>query len=356
MPMPFCYYVKMELNKTSGVKYMRKEANLEQWRKLYEVAVRLKEMKPWEELWDMDLITILTSDEEEPCVCSIMGKGGKCLGIGSYLGFKAISDFLLMVDSNKMPPHQLIRYQNNLTCFVGDREELTSKERGIIKDLGLKFRGNNNWIYFRAFEPGYIPYMPDEKQVLKLTEILQHLFMAIKAMHNGIKVDFVGGNTLLRRFDKERKLWINYEAPVIMPKVKCPAPVLNDELLMKRLSNQESTKAKLELDIAYLNSSVNDKKYDKPVLPRLCILADIKTGILLDQTMVELEDEDIDIVLNTLFNYILQRGKPKTIYIRDIYIHSILFDVCKKLEIDLKINQNLKNIDRFLIEFGRRNF
>ena len=31
---------------------MRKEALLEQWKQLYEVATRIKELKPWEKLWD----------------------------------------------------------------------------------------------------------------------------------------------------------------------------------------------------------------------------------------------------------------------------------------------------------------
>jgi hypothetical protein len=37
---------------------MRKEASLEQWKVLYEVATRIKELKPWELFWDMDLIGI----------------------------------------------------------------------------------------------------------------------------------------------------------------------------------------------------------------------------------------------------------------------------------------------------------
>lgn len=333
---------------------MRKEASLEQWEKLYEVAMMLKEMRPWEELWDMDLITIYTSDEEEPIVCSIMGRGGQCTGIAAYTGFKAISEFLMAASSTEMPQRQLIRYQSNLMCFIGDREELTSKERSIIKDLGLQFRGKNNWIYFRAFELGYMPYMPDEKQVLKLTEILQHLYMAIRALHKGLKVDFEGGKTLVRKFDKKSKLWLNYQAPVLEPQIEYPVPVLGDELLLKRLSNQKRTGFELELDIVYLTSCVNDKKYDKPIMPRLCILADARSGLLLDQNMVEPGDNDIDVVFDIVFKHILKEGRPQTINVRDVYLQSILLDVCKKLKIELEVNQRLEGIDQFLQEFEKR--
>lgn len=42
-----------------------KEATLEQWKELYEAATRIKGLKPWEKLWDIDLIGIQYGSEEE---------------------------------------------------------------------------------------------------------------------------------------------------------------------------------------------------------------------------------------------------------------------------------------------------
>lgn len=42
---------------------MRKEASLEQWKILYESATRIKELKPWENFWDLDLIGVIKDDE-----------------------------------------------------------------------------------------------------------------------------------------------------------------------------------------------------------------------------------------------------------------------------------------------------
>ncbi|MBB6622374.1 hypothetical protein H7E67_02915 [Clostridium gasigenes] len=330
---------------------MRKEANLAQWEELYKVAIRIKEMKPWEELWDMDLITILQSEEDEPCCCSVMGKGGECYGIGAYIGINAIHNFFVMANSSEVPPHQLIRYQNNTLCNFGNREELTKKELTIIKDLGLKFRGKNNWIYFRVFEKGYAPYMPSEEEVLELTNILKHLFMAIKALHNGVKVDFEGGNTLVRRFDNERNLWINYEEHVFIPEVKYPVPVLEDEILMGRLKNQKKNNSILELDTVFLNGTINDRNYIKPLVPVLCVLAESRSGMLISQEMITPDDEEIQVIFGTIINYIMQYGKPKKILVRDMHIFSILMDMCKKMEVDLIIKGNLKAIDDFVESF-----
>lgn len=277
-----------------------------------------------------------------------MGRGGECFGIGVYIGFKAINDFFLMTDSDDMPSEQLIRYQNNITCYFGNREEITKDEYCIIKFLGLKFRGKNNWIYFRASEPGYVPFILDEKEVLKLTEIFKHLYMAIKALHRGVNVDFEGGNTLVRSFDKESKLWLNYEAPIFFPEIQYLVPVLQDEIMIQKLNKPKCANFNIQLDIAYLNSVINDKNYDKPLMARMCILADEKTGEIINQSFIKPEDEDVNIVFSLLINCIMLNGKPKTIIVRDSYIQSLLLDICKRIGINLRIKQSLESIDKFI--------
>lgn len=327
---------------------MRIEATLEEWRDLYDIAIKLKEMKPWEELWDMDLITILPHEKDEPCICSVMGKGGEYYGIGVYIGIQAIQNFFVISNNEDIPSHQLMRYQNNILCNFGSRDELTKKERDIIKELGLKFRGKNNWIYFRVFEKGYASYMPNRSEVLELTDILGHLYMAIKALRDGLKVDFEGGKTLMRRFSEEDNLWVNYEMPVFIPEIKYPIPTLEDELLVKRLKKKGTDNSILELDIAYLNLTINEKGYDKPLITRLCVLVDTRSGVLLSQIMVKPEDDEIDVVFGIIINHILQKGKPKRIIVRDGYIFSILMDLCKKMGIEVLISQKLIGIDEFI--------
>ena len=37
---------------------MRQEASLAEWKALYEIETELKELRPWESFWDMDLIQL----------------------------------------------------------------------------------------------------------------------------------------------------------------------------------------------------------------------------------------------------------------------------------------------------------
>src|SRR5699024_2025233 len=94
----------------------RREADLEQWRALYEAAMRLKEIKLWETFWDMDLITLDGGWEDEVYV-SILGKGGDCYGISIYEGVDGLNDFMMLTLAEKMnlSPEYAMFSQNNLT-------------------------------------------------------------------------------------------------------------------------------------------------------------------------------------------------------------------------------------------------
>ncbi len=337
---------------------MRKEATLEQWKELYEVAIKIKELKPWEHLWDVDIITLGLSDMA-PCYCSVMGAGGECYGIGSYIGVEAISNFHKMLNKEDIPPEQMIRYQddNVIMCYFGNREELTSKELKLIKDLGLKFRGKNNWIYFHSFKKGYVPYILDQEEVLQETEILKHLYMSLRAyIVEGLTVDFEKGNTLMRMYSPKDELWVNFEAPLQVPLAQYIMPALEDEVLVSKLSKMKQSRAIWELDIAYLGSTINDKEYDRPINSRICILSEKKSGMIINQTMLTSMDDDIQVIFNTIIFPMMDLGRPSKILVRDEYIFYILKDLCERTKIKLEISGKLDVIDSFIRMFSSRMF
>ena len=51
---------------------MATPATLEQWKELYDLAIEITKLKPWNSYWDMDLIAVETKKNEEPNFVSIM--------------------------------------------------------------------------------------------------------------------------------------------------------------------------------------------------------------------------------------------------------------------------------------------
>lgn len=327
---------------------MRKEASIEQWNALYEVTIDIKKLEPWKYIWDMDIITIILPEYEEPFYCSVMGRGGECFAIAVYKGFEAINGFYKLAGAKYIPSHQLIRYQDNLTCYFGDREELSSKERKVIKDLGLKFRGRNQWIYFRSFKPKYTPYMLDQDEVTELTYIFQNLFMSLRAIiEKNVNVNFEEGYSLYRMYDKKQDLWLNFEGPLQIPNRQVISAVINNDLLIEKIKRKKYLNNVIEFDTVYVNALVEDKKYERPVLPRVIIFAENNTGMLLKQNMMMPEIDDMEQILDSLLDFLINKGKPKTICVRDEYISDLLSDICKKVEIELVISEKLPSIDEF---------
>lgn len=50
----------------------------------------------------------------------------------------------------------------------------------IIKQLGLRFRGNGNWIYFKTFEKKSFPSLPNYGEVKMLIETYKGLIETLK--------------------------------------------------------------------------------------------------------------------------------------------------------------------------------
>lgn len=112
-----------------------------------------------------------TGMAENTAFYSILGKGGGCYGITVYEGYEAFNSFLLLTMREQM--NLSVEYamfnQINLTCYWGNRDELSAKQRKIVKELGYKYRGKNNWLYFLSSEPGYYPFNLDQDEVARMT-------------------------------------------------------------------------------------------------------------------------------------------------------------------------------------------
>lgn len=332
---------------------MRDEASLEQWRELYDITIEIKNMKPWEHLWDMDTITIMLPGIG-PILCSIMGRNGEFYGIGLYIGDEAIDNFYKIAEiGHNYPPRQLIRFQEDscIMVYFGDREHLSNKEYKLIKELGYKFRGRNNWIYFHYYEKGYFPYLLNEDEVLLAIDILKNLKMALIAyLEQGLQVDFEDGMTLLREYDPKSKLWLSFEAPVYFPESNIVEIEIIDKALIKNLNKEKQTLQIWEMDIAHADLHFTDEAFEKPIYGKFCIIVDKETGLIIESRVLSPFNDDIQEALDAVVSNIIEFKRPSKIQVRDELLYMYLVDLCEKTNIELEMNYNLDGIDEFIEE------
>lgn len=336
---------------------MRTEATIEQWKDLYEVATRLKEMKPWEMFWDMDLIGIRNGDEEDTVFFSILGRGGDCYGITVYEGYDALNDFMMltMQDALNLPVDYVMFNQHNLTCYWGNREELSDKQRKIIKELSYKYRGKNQWLYFMSFEPGYYPYNLDQDEVVRMTEHLQDLEFALQYYERmDVVVDFEHGEMFYFEFGEDKKSWNFGAKPLPFTSFQFGNLIITDEELLADLAEAPKCGVVLEADISMLGGSVNDKKYKRPVNPAMCMIGEAESGMILKCELQKPEEDAIVSLAEEIIGFILSCGAPKEIRVSNILVEAGLEQICDVCGIKLRRVRRLKALDEF--RSGMRRF
>lgn len=203
----------------------------------------------------MDLIGIKYGEEEDTVFFSILGRAGDCYGIAVYEGYEGLNSFLMLATQQSMnlSVEYAMFHQRNLACYWGNRDELTDNQRKIIKDLGYSYRGKNQWLYFLSFEPGYCPYNLDSEEVVRLSEYLQDLELALKYYNDlDLKVDFEHGNMFLLSFEKDKKTWNFGEAPLPFTTFQFSNLFITDEELLADLSKAPKCDAVLEADISVM--------------------------------------------------------------------------------------------------------
>ena len=114
---------------------------LNEWRKLYEAAMQVKEIAPWEWMEEIDVFGVQDPETEELGFVSVMGMLGEHFSLAVYLGPEGLYRFREFQEMGASAPAEALLEIPHLQASFEDRNELTQKDRDQIKKLGLKFRG-----------------------------------------------------------------------------------------------------------------------------------------------------------------------------------------------------------------------
>lgn len=148
----------------------------ETWSRLYALMAQVKEMAPWEWMYESDVFAVQDPENQEFYFVSVMGNLGEHLSIAVYLGSRAYQQ-LLAFATNPDPGStgEELMEISHLQASFEDRDQLTTQDRETIKQLGLKFRGRMAWPLFRSYRAGFAPWHLEAHEVRILTMALEQL-------------------------------------------------------------------------------------------------------------------------------------------------------------------------------------
>lgn len=325
------------------------KATTAEWAKLYEQATKVKEIKPWEYFSFLDTITIKLPEREMMYYVSI-DDHYMLISINILRDAAAYSKFIetyLNTELTELESFNIISDIDVFSMCIGERKSVPQSQLKIIKELGLTFRGKQDWIFFLSKRKGYAPNDLDQKEVLFMTECLEQIYKATEHyLRKQIDINFDDGYSLCRYYNDDEKKWLTFEKKVNLEKVKIEYFTYSNEIQLQKIKRLPATDLELEFDITYIQSTV--KEGNKKAIARLLLIANKNQGALM-MYKVLLPSDDIYVeAFAALYQVIERYGKIKKIFYKSDLCEGIIYDFCSKAGINVHRDNYLPVISNFL--------
>lgn len=324
------------------------QPSLLSWEKLYKSALSFSELSPWKWMYDSQLFGVEDPKTQEIGYCCVMGNLGQMFALAVYRGVRGLSGYMKIASGNiKQDDPSALFVQDCLMVSFENRSNLNSVDLGVIKKLGLKFRGQNQWPQFRSFKPGLVPWYLDVGEVDFLITVLdQALYIA-----NQVKNDcvFLGGNDsnkiLVRVADQgvNSLIWKDvWRIPDCSESIDIHVPT--QKWIKEMRLRLKQTDMIWETDFFYTPTPVYDKKI--PYFPRLSLWMDTGSCMILSAKFSEKGDL---FSFEDSFAEVLEQTDtiPKEILVREELFALALRPIAQAFNIMVRVVDKLKNIDHF---------
>ena len=315
---------------------MRTEATREEWNRLYQLAIKYRDM--WEEgVEKVEFFSVRFSDEET-VYFSILGNNNMCTGFSMYQGMEGLNDLmgLIFAEQMNLDFYDMVLEQNCISMRFGSRKDISKEQYQIISDLNLKFRGNGNWIYFETYEKGFYPYICDHEEVLAAIKYFEKFMEGIQYYKDcKQRADFKKGEFF--EYCCDNGIWEGRIKKLPIIEYQYPTIHIADDFTRGKLKKAQKNKTGVVMEIKtfYYCEGVRDENYDKIIVPKIAAVADHYSGQIMDYRMILPAEDSKTILAIILAEWIYQYGCPREIIVSDSVTAALIEDVCKICHIKL---------------------
>ncbi|MCB0121740.1 MAG: hypothetical protein KDE58_05815 [Caldilineaceae bacterium] len=263
-------------------------ATAKECRPLFELMNQVKELAPWEWMEEMDIFGVQGPDAEEPDYVSVMGMAGEHFAVALYPGDRALTHLLQF--------EQIGPYGNPLDLLLipqfqasfEDRNTLTDKDRKMLKELGLKYRGRNAWPQLRAQQPACVPWYIESADVSRMVRALEQLLVvAPRVKENPDVLIPAGSDAFLVRKATQQGDHIVWEEIVRTPSFSTEEGLMIelDSELMDTVYDLPEVSNTLEVALSMMPSPVSDDS-GRPYFPYMFIVVESTSGMVMGMELL----------------------------------------------------------------------
>lgn len=326
------------------------KTSIDDWKALYDVAMEFKKIQCWEWMYDSDVFGVQNPANGEIGYCSVMGNLGEFFALGIYLGTEGLETYIRIRNGELEAGNiESLTSQKCLMASFEDRDALTDKDREIIKELGLKFRGHNEWPLFRDYTPGYYPwYMTKDQIQYMIISLQQAIEIAIRFKENRDILVSPDKESFFVRVPKKTKSGLQWKDSWLKPE---PSEKPKKMLLKIEESSLEEIKSGIvksgstwEVDVFQTSMSVSEKAGERPYYPYMILFVDGEMGVPISFGFAD-QGNHIKEFIENFFESMEKLGVPSKIRVRRRETYEILEIIAGQLEIDLKLVKKLSKME-----------
>lgn len=335
------------------------QPTLDEWRKLYAAAGAVKELAPWQWMYEDNIFGVQEPATQETGFVSVMGAGGEHFAVAVYKGAAALYDFLELQAAaqsgaaDEIEPERVLGLAQLQASFE-DRDLLEKEDREVIKKLGLKFHGANAWPQFRSYVPGLLPWFITAPEARLLTCALELLLdVAPRSRAAASLLGTAADQFLIRtpRAENEGLVWEDQIVRVPPPPPSAPLVVPLEPQQIAPLKQLPLTNHVIELEVAMLPTPVAEKK-ERPFFPYALLIVDANSGMIIGMEMMQPRPSLAEMraaVPQRVAAFLAQLpALPNQFHVRADWLAAVLQPLAAELGIQVKQARQLPGVEQAL--------
>lgn len=331
---------------------MSKQPGMDDWKKLYNAFLEIKDIAPWDWLDEDDNFTVQNPETGEIGFVSVMGTLGAHYAISVYRGEKGFNRFIDMSYSERdMFTFQRMIETPQLQASFENSDMLDKRDKNIIKQLSLAFKGKNSWPLFRSFKPGYVPWFLDLSELRFLLYALEQAKdVCLRAKEDMSILEPGDADTYLLRKKNEtgkEPAWFDSTLKIIPQDPYQPEGTFEmfDVDKLKKMNPCENT---LEIDFFMTPSAVKEKG-SNPYYPYILLIIESDSGMIVGNHVLT-PVPSLESMWKKIPNYVIETMirlnlVPGRILISSELLESILFVFEDIFDIPVEFVEDSPNIN-----------
>lgn len=263
---------------------------LEQWKKLYECAAIILEMRPWKWLKESDVLGIYDKKTGWIGYNWTLGESGDFFSTHFHLEAEGAAGLMRLLNQEPMdfPTVPVEASLNALSLDFSDRASLTKADLALIRRTKVRFKDNNLYPQFRRLEPCFFPWYLTKTEAGFLERVLPAYIDMAESIRVGRLSIPDDGDTMLIRTIAENGSFTDKDISV--DELSNQQSFASEEIISNYdreeadnvFANTPATFRRWGIDWHLSPEVVQDSKNSRPFYPAVAVIVDYDTKTILD--------------------------------------------------------------------------